>query len=102
MIGPRILERVFARPWAVMPMTHAAIRAALQNHAAGAAAAPIVQVEPDEEEDIETVDGVAIIPVNGILGQHLSNLETMGGGVDALDVAGQSRIDRLGGHGGPG
>ncbi len=87
---PRIIARVYREPWCVLPSTHAAIRAALTSRLAGEPTAQVFAESIDIDEEEVKEDGIeygtAIIPVYGILGQHLSSLETMCGGVsvDAL------------------
>jgi len=95
---PLIAAKVARETWALKPEVFAAILAAITGQGE---AQPIVQRAPagiafyrdDDEDDDEMSlarDGsVAVIPVRGILGKHLSRMETDCGGcsVDAIAAA---------------
>ena len=78
---PLILNKVKSSYWAATPSTVENIMKALDQHMAG-----ITPEDYDVEDDdisIETEKSpIAIIPVFGIIGKHLSMLESMCGGID--------------------
>ena len=97
---PQIISKVYEQPWLITPAKHRAIRRLIETRIDGG------MTEPDDDGD-ETpqmaIDGsTAVIPVHGIIGKHLSMLETMCGGCDLdaigmmIDAAlGDSNVNRL-------
>lgn len=94
---PRIATRLLAEPWLIHDAKYDALiqqfRTAVVSRKTLRTAAGLPeddddilpQAEADDIDDIEIDSGIAIVPVHGILGKHLSMLETMCGGYD-LDV----------------
>lgn len=93
---PRIAARIYAEPWLIRESKHETIRSQFR---AALLTAKKPQCDDDgEEEDctpqlqqradmdclarLEIEQGIAIVPVTGILGKHLDMLETMCGGYD--------------------
>jgi len=84
---PQIISKVYEQPWLITPAKHRAIQRLITAHIEGNG---MDMPKEDDEEDAEEIamDGsTAIIPVHGIIGKHLSMLETMCGGCD-LDKVG--------------
>lgn len=90
---PRILAAIRSAKWAVTPPTLQAIADTLGSHMRGSLHAkfsPSAGLIPDSPgpastqptEDDDEMPGVAVIQVYGILGKHLSDMETMCGGCD--------------------
>jgi ClpP class serine protease len=96
---PRIAARIYAEPWLIRESKHESIRsqfrAALDARQTGARTllsasddendyAPKLQqrAEMDCLAHLEIEQGIAIVPVTGILGKHLDMLETLCGGYD--------------------
>ena len=117
---PRIAEALHTGAWAILPEVHASLCDQLRLHcmAGGSeAAAPEPRItlpaadpqgraddevgpkwrNPDTGEtgfwhaQVEVRGSVAILPVRGIIGKHLSSLAMMCGGVDGALVARQAR-----------
>ena len=80
---PHIVSKVYGEPWAILPDVHRSIRAAVEAKLRGDTPSPIQGIieEPDEADPVDD-EGVAIIPVHGIIGKHLSSLEMLCGGCD--------------------
>lgn len=92
----RITQRVFHEPWLITPETHYAIQDALWNYVSNGPsttnqmAVPFtpkavglgLTKHPQPGNRVWVRGQLAVIPVWGIIGQHLSNLETMCGGYD--------------------
>jgi ClpP class serine protease len=94
---PHILEQVMHAPWLITPGGYQSILALID--------AKLNKVYADEfNDDFEgptihwAVDsnGIATIPIKGVLGQRLSGIEKMCGGTDYLDLqqATQEAIDK--------
>lgn len=83
---PRIIQKVYREPWLITAAAHGAIRHALESRLAGDVTEDVALPIEDDDRDPQQIAGVAVIPVYGILGRHLSSLETMCGGcsVDAI------------------
>lgn len=89
-----IIEAVYHQPWLITPQGHAAVRALVESHLAESAmqfeAAKREGVGPCGEnvelEQMEIIDGIAHIPVPGVIGQKLSGIEKGSGAVDVLDI----------------
>jgi signal peptide peptidase SppA len=92
---PHIYQKVFNEPWLIEPSAHAAIRHALLNHEKVPFAGPENGDSRKPEEYVDFWSGslkkinyfhrmgsTARVPISGIIGKHLSNLETMCGGCD--------------------
>ena len=84
---PHILAAVAGAIWAVRPTTLGAITATLRAHLDSPRSdSPVAAASP--APGYVVVNGVALIPVWGIIGQHLSIMEMACGGYD-LDTLGQ-------------
>jgi signal peptide peptidase SppA len=94
---PRILSALRSAKWAATPATIQAVADALGAHLRGAALVPDrmpgTVEEPQKAAGDNVAGGVAVIPVYGVIGRHLSSMETECGGCDvetvgaALDAA---------------
>lgn len=82
---PRILARITTTRWAILPSAFDGIAHALTAEAPVVPVAPIIP-EQNPREDPALRGGVAVITIGGIIGKHLSSLETMCGGCDLDDV----------------
>ena len=88
---PHLISKVYREPWCILPSKHQAIRSALEAHLAGMVS-PADQ-ERDEQEEPQQEGSQLIIPITGVIGQHLSGMEMDCGGysldtlADVLDVA---------------
>lgn len=81
---PRILSAVYGQPWAVLPPTLNAIVETVNRYATNRADVT-VNSEDDQDEAMVTrqiVGNVGMVLVQGIIGSHLSSLETDCGGYD--------------------
>jgi ClpP class serine protease len=90
---PQIISKVYEQPWLITPAKHRAIQRLITAHMDGHGMDMPKDDGEEEAEEIAMDGGTAIIPVHGIIGKHLSMLETMCGGCDLdrvsqmLDVA---------------
>lgn len=101
-----IHSRITSTPWFIDESTLTAITQLLQSRINGTASITPLRIRNhDDNPDLEgsdddepdspvpsAVQGVALIPVSGILGKHLSKMETMCGGCD-MDAV-RSRFDQ--------
>jgi signal peptide peptidase SppA len=94
---PLIAAKVTREPWALRPEVFSAILDALNGRIAQLTTAPrqpiaIAYIEDADDDDdgpeMHSLGSVAVIPVHGILGKHLSALEMECGGcsIDALSA----------------
>jgi signal peptide peptidase SppA len=89
----RIIEHVHYQPWLISPTGHAAIRQLLESKLAGQVPAEFWSGSGQQRELPAAAgpqvdrQGVAHLPVSGTLGNRLSWLEKICGGVDYQDVA---------------
>jgi signal peptide peptidase SppA len=85
---PQIYAKVYEQPWLITPAKHRAIRNALERRLDGGSDGESMPTESEENCPQIMMDGTtAIIPINGIIGKHLSMLETMCGGCDVDAIA---------------
>lgn len=85
---PRIFQKVYREAWAIKPTAHHAIRTSLHEALEGRSRSILEdRDELEEEEDNYNLGSTAVIPIYGIIGKHLSCLETACGGCDTDSVA---------------
>jgi len=84
-----IIEQVYFQPWLITEAGHAAITHLLESHLA-----ETVQREGKDIcgaaidlEQMQIIDGMAHIPIGGVIGKKLSGMEKGSGAVDVNDVA---------------
>ena len=90
-----VLTELWCKPWVIMPDIHRRLCDILDAHISGTAHDPdgivsqFVQAEPDKgnPNKIEIVDGVAVIPVHGVIGHGYSTMLNSSG-VMSVDVLG--------------
>ncbi len=81
-----ILEIVHHQPWLITPSSHASISRLLDSKLAG------IKADLAEDFGLEipqmeiTADGLALIPVMGVLGKGLSQIEKSCGAMDTTDI----------------
>lgn len=88
----KIIESVYQKTWLITPSMHESIRRQLENVLSGN-----ITMIPDEDEDekedklslINEGSMIGIVSVDGIIGKHLSLLETKCGGVDCDSISEQ-------------
>jgi ClpP class serine protease len=112
---PRIASMLYCEPWSILPHTHAEICRQFRDHISAGAHTPPefaarVDVPRAEADDIEgpayrdesgriqawhsqvqVIGTLAILPIRGIIGKHLSTLALWCGGCDSAVVARQAR-----------
>lgn len=89
---PRIIAKVYREPWSVLPEIHAAIRAAIEAKTRGESPAVIVRAGEDFDNEVDHPRNVAVIPVYGIIGKHLSDIEMLCGGCSLDTIQDQIRL----------
>ena len=107
---PRIASTLFCEPWNILPSTHAEICRQFRDHLQRGDSPEFLARVSAEADDIEgpsyrdesgrvhawhsqvQISGsLAILPVRGIIGKHLSTLELFCGGCDSAVIAKQAR-----------
>lgn len=83
---PLITGKIYREPWCITADKHADIRRAFENHVkSGHSLDTAAELVGDDMPD--SVGSVAVVPVFGIIGKHLSMIETACGGVDLNSIA---------------
>jgi len=97
---PRIFAKLFYEPLLITPQKHRAICRVLEARMSGDTMGPMP--DPPDDPEPQNFGSTAIIPIHGIIGQHLDNMEMMSGGCDLDNVddmievaANDPSIDRL-------
>lgn len=78
-----VLQLVHSEPWLITPAAHDTIRALLESKLAGLP----LEIEPAAPPAMTIEDGVAVIPVHGVIGKGLSAIEKSCGACGVEDVA---------------
>lgn len=81
----RCLRRVWCEPWLILPTMHMTISGILARHYAGDG------IEIDDLFDapdaaMTVADGVATIPIRGVISKDISKMERMSGAVDVREI----------------
>lgn len=87
-----IIEAVYARPWLITPAAHATIRELVETKLIDGNF--VAQREPGmdicgnmiEVEQMENIDGIAVVPIGGVIARKLSAFERGAGAVDTADI----------------
>jgi signal peptide peptidase SppA len=86
---PLIAAKLYCEPWACLSSVHASICAQYRAHALGERQAAEDPVGPKSEwsgrhyhPQVTTARGIAVVPIAGVIGKHLSTLEMDCGGYD--------------------
>ena len=97
---PRILSKVFREVWATTPEHHRSLRSAIQSHLEQGG--EVTPVKSGVDASLEMESTVAVIPLHGTIGKHVSPLERMFGAVDVdeagaviAEAAADESIDRI-------
>lgn len=84
---PLIASKLFTEAWCIRPEVHSSITQQFRARVHGAAPAARIEMgEAPKKKSCETYGPVAFIQVTGIIGKHLSELETMCGGYDLAEL----------------
>jgi protease-4 len=85
----RILNKVFNVPWLVQPEVHYAIQKAVTNKMAGVHADSLVDETGETPLAYTDPSSFLVVPVFGIIGSHLSLVESLCGGFDLQALSAQ-------------
>lgn len=87
-----IARKLYNTPWCILPSNHASIVQQFESFIKNGAMPMNMPDMPDdmpEEDDMEVTGNIALIKVEGIIGKHLSLMETDCGGCDCDCIADQ-------------
>lgn len=101
---PRILQKFYGEPWMIHPPAYESLHRQLQARLQRRGAQSIALDDDDEDmpspaarrcdmdclSQIEIKDGVAIVPIAGVIGKHLSMMEMICGGYDLQTLQDQT------------
>lgn len=83
-----VARKLWCEPWLILPRMHSVISGVFSDHLArrmeNAGLGDLF--EPQEEMPMEVRDGVAIIPVKGVISREISSMERISGAVDVMDI----------------
>jgi len=84
-----IANQIYSKPWLVTPLAHASIRRLFETRyqVSGKAENQLVDMFGDSQPEMTIEDGIAIIPIKGIIGKGLGKLEKVCGAVDTEDIS---------------
>lgn len=88
----RLWRTLWTDAWAISPSAHAALAHIVWQHITGEAhavdgIAALFDEEDKEREPLCVDGGVAIVPVDGVIGRRVSGIERSSGVTDVLDLA---------------
>lgn len=81
-------RKLYCEPWCILPAMHARLCEIFEAHRTGTPQAGMFDA-PGKAEDpraYEVNDGVAIIPISGVISKEISSMERMSGAVDVDDI----------------
>jgi signal peptide peptidase SppA len=83
----RIATRLYATPWHILPEAHRRLQSLFEAHQHQPISSFLTTENDGDQDDMEEKgydiqNGVAIVPVNGVIGKRLNMLEMMCGGAD--------------------
>jgi len=83
----RIATRLYATPWHILPEAHRRLQSLFEAHQHQPISSFITTENDGDQDDMEEKgydiqNGVALVPVNGVIGKRLNMLEMMCGGAD--------------------
>lgn len=81
----RILRKVHCEPWLITPAMHKQISQALSRRLAGEMAFDLEEFMGDTPQ-AETIDGVRVIPIYGVVSKDISKLEKACGACDVREI----------------
>jgi signal peptide peptidase SppA len=92
-----IIEQVYFQPWLITEAGHAAIAHLLESHLADSAQRQGTDFcgAALELEQMQIIDGIAHIPIGGVIGKKLTGFEKGAGAVDVNDVSAELHTAEL-------
>lgn len=82
MSHPRIAARLYTEAWCILPDVHSSLCSQFLAHTKNPSAFFTDGGGESEESDIQIAGPVALVKVEGVIGKHLSEMETECGGYD--------------------
>jgi len=94
---PHVIEAVYFQPWLITVAGHAAVAHLLESHLADTAQREGTDVcgSAIDMEQMQIVDGIAHIPIGGVIGKKLSGFEKGSGAVDVNDISAELHTAEL-------
>jgi signal peptide peptidase SppA len=82
-----IVNAVFFQPWCILPSAHYAIQKVVLARLDGVKSGDLLDEFVSPSQSYYVDDGIAFVPLQGVMGRKLSNIEKKCGGVDTREVA---------------
>ena len=79
-----VTRKLYAEPWMILPEVHQRLQSVFERHLAGLES--LLEMPEDEDPEYSVRDGVAVIPVKGVISREISGMEKACGGFDLLDL----------------
>lgn len=80
-------RKLYCEPWAILPQMHARIVEIFQKRLDGMPSDfEMPDCECEDARAFDVIDGVAIIPIKGVISKEISDMERMSGAVDLEDT----------------
>ena len=80
-----ILTELYVKPWLIVPAMHQRICEIVKAHKEGDVEALDLTLLSDDS-GIQKIDNIAVIPINGVIGKHVSQIEKSSGVADVVDI----------------
>jgi protease-4 len=79
-----VTRKLYAEPWMILPEVHQRLQSVFERHLAGLES--LFEMPEGEGPEYSVRDGVAVIPVKGVISREISGMEKACGGFDLLDL----------------
>lgn len=83
----KVARRLYCENWAILPRMHAVISDIFQKHVTRTISAQEIELFGEKEELVmSVVDGVAVIPVHGVISKGINAMDRMSGATDVDEI----------------
>ena len=82
-------RRLWCEPWLIMPRMHRVISDVFADHLNRKLSSPGISdlFDPVDAPTMEVQDGVAVIPIQGVISRKISQMERISGATDVVDLS---------------
>ena len=80
-----ILTELYVKPWLIVPSMHEQICSIVKAHKDGDTQALALDLI-SEDSEMDKIGNVALIPIHGVIGKHVSQIEKSSGVADVADI----------------
>lgn len=85
----RTARKLWCEPWMILPQMHQVISEVFADHLERKLASPGIAdlFEPQDGPKMAVCDGVAVIPVKGVISREISQMERISGAADVSEIS---------------